>query len=307
MKRDVYLGAIRYSFGQLNDMSALQLDATSEAQLRKRGFQFFSQIGGSFVDQVQECAFASLRDANLDADKIDMVLIASNAYNYWPNMEKNIQKIVCQLGLVNLPILGINHTLCSNFSSALLIANQFVAYGAVQNILILVIDTFPPEVNRVGANYKYLMSDCISTCCVSSRPQSYRVAGVVQAGTAVSDVNIAMESAKRLQNLFGSITHVRREMATQYDIDTSAATSLVVENFTDDLIAILSKLLGVQMDRTFFHGRLEHGHAAASDILVNLASYTEKQLPSGAAKDQLVVLVTSSSMATALVALTPCT
>jgi 3-oxoacyl-[acyl-carrier-protein] synthase III len=307
MKRDVYLGAIRYSFGELNDMRRLQLDATSEAQLRKRGFQFFSQISESFIDQAQECAFASLRDANLDADKIDMVLIASNAYNYWPNMEKNVQKIVCQLGLVGRPIIGINHTLCSNFLSALLIANQFVAYGAAQNILILVIDAFPPEVSRVGANYKYLMSDCISSCCVSSAPLSYRVAGAVQAGTAESDVNSATDPAKRLQNLFTSLTHVRREIAAKFDIDTATATSLVVENFTDDLIALLSKLLGVETDRTFFHGRLEHGHAAASDILVNLANCTEKKSSSGAAEDQLIVLVTSSSMATALVALTPCT
>lgn len=89
------------------------------------------------TDMAAKAAQAALKDAGMNAEEIDLIMLATVTPDYFtPSCACVVQH---KIGAVNAAAFDYN-TACSGFVSGLMIAKQFIENGAYKNILIVAAD-----------------------------------------------------------------------------------------------------------------------------------------------------------------------
>lgn len=278
-RKATYMGAICYEFGKFFTVSECDGSQEAKEQLIRQGFFHYSDILEDIDRVIAASCEKTMSSRSLSPSDICSVVVASNAYSYYSLVEARIQSALHQLGFIHQPVIGVNYSLCANFSSALRVARMVLHEEQSGSVLVIVADVFPSSYNRVAPGNMHLMSDCVSSCIVSSSPDEYEILSIAQCGLydhhATARSKAVVDPLGRIQKMAGALTRVKSNLLDRCGLDVASLETVIFENYNSSTTEFAAKVLGIERSKITFEGRREHGHAAASDVLVSLCLAAE--------------------------------
>lgn len=269
-----YFGSIAFELGELVSLQQYSASDEEKQTLITEGFANYSTISADIETHIESCCQKTLQSSGLSSADIDAVVVASNSYSYDRTMEGRVQLALDNLGFSNQPVIGINYSLCANFSSALRVADALVDGQRMNHVLVVVADVFPDDFNRIGPNTMHIVSDCVSSCLVSATQQEYEILSIAQSGlydhTVMRDAP-PLPPLQKMQKLVAALTQLKNDTLKHSALETAKTRSMIVENHDSEIMLFVSKVFGLTKEKLQFFGKKDHGHAAASDVLASLA------------------------------------
>lgn len=117
------------------------------------------------TDMAAKAAQAALKDAGMNAEEIDLIMLATVTPDYFtPSCACVVQH---KIGAVNAAAFDYN-TACSGFVSGLMIAKQFIENGAYKNILIVAADVLSKATDYKDRSTCILFGDAAGAAVLSA-------------------------------------------------------------------------------------------------------------------------------------------
>lgn len=134
-------------------------------------------------DLATEAAKRALADAEITAEELDMILLATVSPDmYTPSVSCLVQR---NIGAVNATCMDIN-TACSGFVSALSVADQFIQTGHCRKILVIGADTLSKITNYRDRGTCILFGDGAGAAVMEARHDAVGVIGTTSGADGAS-------------------------------------------------------------------------------------------------------------------------
>ena len=252
-----FLGGITFCFGEKIHVNDIWLTDGNVEKLKKYGYSTYSKIDTDQLEKVIERVVnESLNKCSLLPSIIDLIIIASNSYSYDRTMEGRVQKSLSKAGFTTELVIGLNHSLCANFSSAICVADSMISSGNFSNILIATIDVFPDDFDRVGPGNLHIVSDCISSCIVSKSELEIEICNIYQAGLYNSSImlgEVNKTPSDTLKYLITSLNKIKEIVQK----NMGNVNHSILENHNEDYLKFIKSIFGIKEDSIFGGGEKE--------------------------------------------------
>jgi 3-oxoacyl-[acyl-carrier-protein] synthase III len=262
--------------------------ATSTAEkLRYLGFEAVrvAPAGQTASDMARLAIEDLVRRSGFDLGKIDLLLFgagigtsavveppAGYAWNHAPNPLPLFKFPACrlqmELGLPNVPALGVSQLACSTFHGCLRMARGLLAAEpGLNNVLCVAADRFPAEANReIVYN---LMSDAACAAVVSRGSERHRFLAMSQT-TRGTYWDCEASHDQLIAGFFPLVRETMQRAAKEAGLGAVDALDLVVpHNVNAKSWQIIGQMLGVAPEKIYTRNIPRFGHAVSSDNLVN--------------------------------------
>ncbi len=181
-------------------------------------------------------------------------------------MDFPVSHLQADFDLPRAAAIGLNQQACTSMIGALRLSRALLRDDpAVGRILCVTADRFPP-----GALYEQaynLISDGASACVASFEPTGYRIV------SSHHITNGALARASDDETVGGYFNYTNRLLSEQLAKASLSASDLdwiVPQNTNVKAWKILSRVLGVPIERVFYESIADVGHIISSDNVVNL-------------------------------------
>lgn len=236
--------------------------------------------GESTADLAYEAAVAALQDANMGADEIDLIIVATCTPDFqFPATAALVQdRLGAKCAAFDL------EAACSGFVYGLVVASQFIATGAMRNVLVIGAEVMSRVVDWTDRNTAVLFGDGAGAAVVSAVPHQFGLLGfdlgANGAGGPLLKCSVRAENgetAKVFQNgreVYKFAVHAMGESAVRalescglsgQDVDL-----LVPHQANIRIIESAAKRLEMPMEKVFLNLQ-DYGNTSAASIPLALS------------------------------------
>jgi len=278
----VYISDISWDLGEIKSISECPAENLSEDAVNffnLMGFDKYCVSHDGLSRLIVNSVTKTIQKSGIGLDDVDLVIVASSSYNQTKNFDISIAESMTELGIDNIPVMGVTLAQCGNFASALRIAKGLLLEDEVKNILLITGDVAASE----GERFQNLAfnSDGVASCIISSKPIGMykliafeQVADLKARDLINSETNeLSEDSVKRVQAGLGKL---REKMQAAHGNIIDDCHQLITNNYSISALRFISEKLNVPSDRIFKSNTEKYGHVYCSDGLINLETYSSE-------------------------------
>lgn len=183
-------------------------------------------------------------------------------------MQFPASKLQAEFAMDGAIVIGLNQQACTGMLGALRIArNLLMAESDMNNVVCITADRFPH-----GAKYEQaynLISDGGAACLVSRREQGFRLLDVHHISNGAM-VNASDDETAG--SYFNYTARLVEQALARLGLQLADIRWVVPQNTNSKAWTILSRLLGLSPEQSFFPSMAETGHVISADNIINLAA-----------------------------------
>lgn len=272
-----YLSGISYELGELFDLGDIPELIEDEGLLevfRVRGLERYARSELSAFELGRRCAARALTAAAVAPESVDVVLYATDhlaAESLYTRPE--INRLLCELGLVRAFPIGVSLSGCTNFAVAIELAAALIHTKAARRIQLLIVEKLHgPAASRLLDLGMSVVSDGAVSCVLGDEPGDFEVRSVGRYSEPELD-QLSLESD--LQRFFaatgkGFRQAVERALAPLH-LSQSQITRLFTNNYASHIQKVLIEQAGFARQQCYFDNIARFAHLFSADTLINLA------------------------------------
>jgi 3-oxoacyl-[acyl-carrier-protein] synthase III len=286
----VYLGSLACTLGErkchIDESAAAGLLFSSAADLASAGFRWHHMcepettaydLAKSAVGKI--AAAASGADAIIYATCLplngnlgDPVAFAASR-DVKHLMDFPVSRLQADFGLDGAIAIGLNQQACTSMLGSLRLAGALLdSEPGWQRVLCVTADRFPP-----GSAYEQaynLISDGAAACTVTRQPEpgSFRLLSSHQ----ITNGGLARATDdETVGSYFSYMNRLVSEALARAGLTAAELDWVVTQNTNEKAWAILSRVIGVPLDRVVFPTLPDAGHVISADPVLNLAALAD--------------------------------
>jgi 3-oxoacyl-[acyl-carrier-protein] synthase-3 len=182
-------------------------------------------------------------------------------------------RLQADLDLDGSVVVGLNQQACTAMLGSVRLAGALLgAEPDWHRVLCLTADRFPEDA-RYEQGYN-LISDGAAACVVTRQPAAFRVLAAHQiTNGGLSDAN----DDETVGSYFAYVARLVRETLRRADLQPADIDWVVPQNTHQRTWQILSRVVGIDVDRVWMPSLPDVGHVISADNVVNLASLAESR------------------------------
>lgn len=233
--------------------------------------------GESTADLAYQAALGALQDARIGADSLDLIIVATCTPDFhFPATAAVVQdRLGAKCAAFDL------EAACSGFVYGLVVAAQFIASGAMKNVLVIGAEAMSRVVDWSDRNTAVLFGDGAGAAVVSAVPPEFGLLGfdlgADGAGGALLRCAVGSEHSKVVQNgreVYKFAVHAMGESAVRAldkcNLSGDDVDLLVPHQANIRIIESAAKRLGMPMERVFVNLQ-NYGNTSAASIPIALS------------------------------------
>ncbi|MDO8954927.1 MAG: beta-ketoacyl-ACP synthase III [Gammaproteobacteria bacterium] len=282
-----------------NDDIAKFVDTTDEWIRQRVGIisRHIADEHETNVFMASEAAKNALKAANLDADQIGLIIVAtSTPDNIMPSTACEVQH---RLGISGCPAFDVNAA-CSGFIYALSIAHQFFLAGTVKHALIIGSERMSRVIDWRDRGTCILFGDGAGAVVLSASDQPGILGSYIHADGQYKELlqvpnnlptkafegiqleaKLTMQGNKVFRYAVTMLEQVVLEVLEKQGLDKSAIDWLVPHQANERIIIATAKNLGLSMDKVVLTLPTQGNTSAASIPLALAYAIEQKQIKRG--------------------------
>lgn len=279
--------------------------APDEAQhLRTFGLRRYSVLQPPARDYYVECVQQVLAQTGVEPAAVGAVVFFTSTFESYTEYD-DLAALAHTAGLHNALPLGLTLGQCTNYSTALLTAQNLIATSGIDNVLLLGADILDERrAPRVLGGRLSVFSDCVACGLVSREDHDGYALGAIRHHYLPRMHEISPER-DILGFLKGFSEGLKSACKATYEAEGITAAEidwLVPANLNLQVLRNFAALAGVPMERTFTRNVERMGHSFAYDQLIALSTLVEEQAVRSA--DRLLLIGIGGNYLFSAVALT---
>ena len=282
------LGSIKQS---VEDAEASGLLISAASALRDAGFVHHHIC--SKDETCYEIAAKAFSASGIDAATIDVIIYSTclplngnlggvdqfaKSKDVKHLMHFPASRLQAELGMDKAFVIGLNQQACTGMLGSLRVArNMLIAEPDLTNVLCITADRFPE-----GATYEQaynLISDGAAVCQVGREPDEFRL---LAAHHITNGAMVQASDDQTVGSYFNYTCQLVEETLQRAQCDLADIRWVVPQNTNRKAWDILSRLMQLEPEKSYFPSIEETGHVISADNIINLAQLAEgKSLHSG--------------------------
>jgi len=283
--RQVYVGAVRYSAGDLVGLDEVGLDEATQTVLRHvdHGASTLARSERSAHELAEAAMEACLSACSRERDSIDAVILASNGLDAACTLDAEWLGALSQrLGLSRAAHYQTGMAGCAGFHWAARVAASLIASDQCDNILVVTFDKAEGALQRLygeGTDFPYLTGDAAAACLFSSSPTGigYQLKGKV---VNVWDGNQALRAS--LDDEIRCIDELLKTALGSAGVNPRQLDVLITNNYSLSVSKLYCSIAEVSYEKAFTQNIATHAHCFGSDNLINLHCAQQHSIAAGA-------------------------
>ncbi len=233
--------------------------------------------GETTTDLAYQAALGALEDARIGAESLDLIIVATCTPDfYFPATAALVQdRLGARCAAFDL------EAACSGFVYGLVVAAQFIASGAMKNVLVIGAEVMSRAVDWSDRNTAVLFGDGAGAAIVSAVPDEFGLLGfdlgADGAGGPLLRCGVGSEDGKVVQNgreVYKFAVHAMGESAVRAldkcNLSGDDVDLLVPHQANIRIIESAAKRLGMPMERVFLNLQ-NYGNTSAASIPLALS------------------------------------
>jgi 3-oxoacyl-[acyl-carrier-protein] synthase III len=186
-------------------------------------------------------------------------------------MDFPASRLQADLDLTGSAVIGLNQQACTAMLGSVRLAGALLtAEPEWRRVLCLTADRFPEDA-RYEQSYN-LISDGAAACVVTRRPAAFRLLAAHQiTNGGLSDAS----DDEAVGSYFSYVARLVRETLRRARMEPAGVDWVVPQNTHQKTWHILSRVVGIDVDRVWMPSLPDVGHVISADNVVNLTSLVE--------------------------------
>ncbi|MFD4372960.1 3-oxoacyl-[acyl-carrier-protein] synthase III C-terminal domain-containing protein [Streptomyces sp. NPDC058486] len=278
----VHLSGLSRRHGTWHDLDRLvdtgAADAPAVTRLRRGGLARYAVHEGPPSGLYADCLAETLDRTGLAPSEVHAVLFFSSTFSAYED-HADLAALCARFGIRDAFPLGMYLGQCTNFSSALTVAQGLVATQDVDNVLLLGVDVLDDgRAARVLPGDVSVFSDTAVCCLVSrGRTDGYVVERVEHRyRPELHALHPQRDLLPYIDGFTGALSGAVEKLAKTTGRATGDYTKLVLANHARPVLRNFAATLGIPFDRVPTDGIGTLGHCFAYDQLITLSELAER-------------------------------
>jgi 3-oxoacyl-[acyl-carrier-protein] synthase III len=272
-------GALHYELGDLRDIGEIEgvdPNAGYMKVLRDGRVRCFSHSGLPPLDLAARCMHRTLEESGCTPADVDVLVLASDRLLETSSYPR-LSELMTRLGLSRASIIGVGLSGCTNATVALRTAAALQSAEALGHILVVSVDTLPPDVaHRVQPQGTCVFSDAAVSFMVGpSGRREFDVLGIEhEPSHHIGLLDLQGDSIRAIrESLSGPRAAVQRLLA-RAGVRPGQVHKLFAANFVYGVALAQARMCGFRESQCFFDNLPRFGHTYAGDPFIGLEDYT---------------------------------
>ncbi|APE24959.1 MULTISPECIES: 3-oxoacyl-[acyl-carrier-protein] synthase III C-terminal domain-containing protein [Streptomyces] len=278
----VHLSGLSRRHGRWHDLDALvdagAADAAAVTRLRRGGLARYAVHDGPATGLYADCLGETLDRTGLAPSAVDGVLFFSSTFSAYED-HADLAALCARFGIRDAFPLGMYLGQCTNFSSALTVAQGLAATQDLDNVLLIGVDVLDDRrAARVLPGEVSVFSDTAVCCLVSrARTDGYLVERVEHRyRPELHALHPQRDLLPYIDGFTGALAGVVEGLTKATGRAPDAYAKLVLANHARPVLRNFAATLGIPFDRVPTEGIGTLGHCFAYDQLITLGDLAEQ-------------------------------
>ncbi|MBX9422363.1 MULTISPECIES: 3-oxoacyl-[acyl-carrier-protein] synthase III C-terminal domain-containing protein [Streptomyces] len=278
----VHLSGLSRRHGHWHDLDRLTDDgavsAASVAALRRGGLTRYAVFEEPPSTLYADCLAETLDRTGLPAADVDAVLFFSSTFSAYDD-HADLAALCARFGIRDAFPLGMFLGQCTNFSSALTVAQGLAATQGLDNVLLLGVDALDDgRAARVLPGDVSVFSDTLVTCLLSrQRTDGHLVERVEHCyRPELHALHPQRDLLRYIDGFTGALGDVVGRLTKSTGRAPEAYAKLVLAHHARPVLRNFAATLGIPFDRVPTEGIGTLGHCFAYDQLITLSELAER-------------------------------
>lgn len=274
----VFVGPVVYRHGNWHSID--ELPEEEATHLRTFGLRRYSVLAPPVREYYPECVGGVLERSGLDAAEVDAVIFFTSTFESYREYD-DLATLCNSMGLHNALPMGLTLGQCTNYSTALLTAQNLITASGMRNVLLLGADILDESRgNRVLGGRLSVFSDAVVSALVSRDDHGGYALGSIRhryipGMHAISPEEDILGFLKGFSEGLGSAC---KAAYTAEGIGADDIDWLVPANLNSSVLRNFAALAGVPMERTYTANVETMGHSFAYDQLIALSTMAQQEV-----------------------------
>jgi 3-oxoacyl-[acyl-carrier-protein] synthase III len=271
--RRTFISGISLQLGSVVDLVELQQSGFSQnaiSRLRDRGLDRFLRESGDPADVWSACASASMSEAGISPESIDLVLI-SNLSNFHEAGLRTLQRI----GLGRSKLIGLSLLDCAACTAAITVASALAIDGSR---VLTIVPWAGVDSNRLGPNGDTLFGDGTVSLIVSDQEGEFEILAT-ENWTDPGLIDLDRNHSQKANYLLTSLDNLQRtkdRAMRKAGVEHASLRAAFCTNGNSVFQEAIA--MATSTGRILFRDPLTRfGHVLACDELLGLKTYVEEK------------------------------
>jgi len=306
LQKQIYISSISYAVGEtksISDLEELQSNNKLLDTMLKLGINNYCDSNLHSTQLASTVIADSLLKSKIKADEIGAVIYCSDSVS--SKLSDYTKEMMYTNGLDNAFLIGVRLSDCSNFITGLRTACSYLNCENIENILVVVSDTFIEQDTDSRLVYPTLgvFSDGAASCILSTSQSEIELCNIVQKWDWSTHC-LVEDELELINSMSKGIKNLSDQLRTELD-DKPQQTELITNNYNEFALRSLAELSGFYPSPICTTNINKYGHVFSADGLINLLQLFELEKFSSSAKNVVLLGNSTSIWSGALIKIHP--